>query len=460
MSKLSKRSKFADPSDLSLFTFAPTDPTFQNTTMTPIRPRENYEAGGGLKFEISASNEQNIKPSGIYLSYGIQYRVGADAITNENTAGPINTPGYSHFQSLSVSLNGRVITNNPMFAYTSHLTTLLTYGGDAKSSHLSSLLYAKDTPGAMDAYQDNTNRGLTARRTYFENGRTAWFYVRLHSDFFNVDRVLPTNMKMEITLQIADPRFAIMAPDVQIQGVAAAGGNPAVPEQRANFTIRIVNPVLWVPMVRLMPDVLIGQLNGLERGNAEYWMTRTVMRNLTIAQGLSEQSFHMSFGNQIPKRIIYGLVHNAAYTGSYQRNPFNFQHFNLNHTCIYVNGQMNPIVPFTPDYRTGDGENERNWIREYINLFDAMGIKYANKGLDIFRDEFPNGYCLYAYDLTPNQGASDPTHVNLIKDGEVRIEFKFREAAAHAISCIVLAEFDTLVEVDIDRNVYISWAGS
>jgi len=47
MSKLSKRSAFADPSDLSLFTFAPTDPTFQGTTMTPFRPRENYEAGGG-----------------------------------------------------------------------------------------------------------------------------------------------------------------------------------------------------------------------------------------------------------------------------------------------------------------------------------------------------------------------------------------------------------------------------
>ena len=55
-------------------------------------------------------------------------------------------------------------------------------------------------------------------------------------------------------------------------------------------------------------------------------------------------------------------------------------------------------------------------------------------GLYISREDYANGYALYAFDLTADLGEDD--HFNLVRQGNVR-----------------LAEFENVIEVDRDRNV-------
>ena len=50
--------------------------------------------------------------------------------------------------------------------------------------------------------------------------------------------------------------------------------------------------------------------------------------------------------------------------------------------------------------------------------------------------------------------------MNLTKQGDVRIEFKFSDDTAVALTCIVHAEFDNLMEIDYERNISINWSGS
>ena len=47
---------------------------------------------------------------------------------------------------------------------------------------------------------------------------------------------------------------------------------------------------------------------------------------------------------------ILEIVSGDAYEGTYAKNPFNFQHFNLNSLRLLLNGDEIPFQPLTPDF--------------------------------------------------------------------------------------------------------------
>ena len=52
-----------------------------------------------------------------------------------------------------------------------------------------------------------------------------------------------------------------------------------------------------------------------------------------------------AFQGQIPNRIFVGMVENVSFTGQYDKNPYNFKHFNLSSIGIYVNGESFTCSP-------------------------------------------------------------------------------------------------------------------
>ncbi|CAK1591845.1 unnamed protein product [Parnassius mnemosyne] len=72
--------------------------------------------------------------------------------------------------------------------------------------------------------------------------------------------------------------------------------------------------------------------------------------------------------------------------------------------------------------------------------------------------KYGKGYCLLAFDLTPDLSANSSTHWNLIKHGSVRIEVRFESSLIQTINCIVYAEFDNIIEIDKNRNVTVDYS--
>ena len=62
---------------------------------------------------------------------------------------------------------------------------------------------------------------------------------------------------------------------------------------------------------------------------------------------------------------------------------------------ISVSGEDMPFKPLQLSF----GANPR-FIEAFCTLFSGTGKMYFNTGNDISRDEFPNGYSIYAFDLT------------------------------------------------------------
>jgi len=101
--------------------------------------------------------------------------------------------------------------------------------------------------------------------------------------------------------------------------------------------------------------------------------------------------------------------------------------------------------PIQPNYA------DQQYIRAYDSLFAGTGKLYKDEGLYIRREDYPNGYALYAFDLTADLGEDD--HFSLVKQGSVRLALKFSVALNDTITVVAYAEFENIIEVDRDRNV-------
>jgi len=144
--------------------------------------------------------------------------------------------------------------------------------------------------------------------------------------------------------------------------------------------------------------------------------------------------------------MVIGLVENGAFNSNRALNPFNFQHFNLGEIALYLDGQQqHAVMPIQPDFA-----NEQ-YIRAYNTVFAGTGKLGADKGLYIDREDYADGYALYAFDLTADLGEDD--HFSLVREGSVRLALKFRQALATTVTVIAYAEFENVVEVDRNRNV-------
>jgi len=147
---------------------------------------------------------------------------------------------------------------------------------------------------------------------------------------------------------------------------------------------------------------------------------------------------------------VIGLVDNRAYNGDLTRNPFNFEHFNLNEIALYLDGQQHHAVrPIQPNYEQG------HYIRADSSLFAGTGKLCKDEGLFISRDDFANGYALFAFDLTADLGEDD--HFSLVRHGSVRLALKFTAMLQTTVTVVAYSEFENVVEVDRDRDV-IFWA--
>ncbi|XP_014215746.1 uncharacterized protein F54H12.2-like [Copidosoma floridanum] len=156
---------------------------------------------------------------------------------------------------------------------------------------------------------------------------------------------------------------------------------------------------------------------------------------------------------QLPKRIILGFVDNKAFNRDRKMNPFNFQNYSINFLSLYVDGVQVPSKLLQPTF-TG---NTLMYVEAYHTLFLGTRIYYMNEGNSIHRKDYPNGYCLFAFDLTPDLSSHIAGLWTLVKNGTVRIEVRFETALTKTINCILYAEFHNILEIDSNRQVVVDF---
>jgi len=418
-------------SELDLFSVPPTQTSMEQGSWVEYHPLTMVSDGSSIEFDVSGTGDDYIDFANtmLYVKAKVTQDNGNNLAAGAEV-GPVNLFLHSLFSQVDISLNGTLITSSTnTYPYRAMLETLLSYGEDAKSSQLTSALYYKDIAGKMDSIDfaaANVNSGLGTRRTLARESRVIDMMGRIHADIFFQDRYMLNEVGVKIKLIRSNNAFCLM-------GDAA-------------YKVKIMHASLFVRKVKLMPSVFLAHAKALERGTAKYPIRRVVCKSFTIPQNYRDVNHEKLFSGQLPTRMVIGLVDNRAFNGDRERNPFNFQHFNLSEIGLYLDGQQQHAVrPIQPDFTNGQ------YIRAYNTMFAGTGKLNADEGLFIDRSDYGSGYALYAFDLTADLGEDD--HFSLVREGSVRLALKFSAALANTVTVIAYAEFENVIEIDRNRNV-------
>lgn len=425
-------------SELDLFSLPPTQTSIDSGKWVEYKPISSLTEDSPIEFVIPGHGEEyiDLAQTLLHIEASIVKEDGTKLEDTEITMGPVNNWLHSLFCQVDLHINHKLVSpQNNTYAYRAYLENLLNYGNSAKDSHLTSALFFQDTAGQMDDCEE-ANEGLKKRRDYVKKSKCVDMVGHLHMDLCNQDKFMLNGIEMRLRLVRARSTFTIMSKTTACK-------------------VLIKEANLFVRRCKISPSVLLAHSKTLESGSAKYPITRVEVKSITLPTGIRGKTLDSVFLGQLPKRIIVGLVSNQAFNGDFKKNPFNFQHYNMNYFVLYVDGEQIPSKPLQPVYTSG----AERYVLAYHTLFTGTGIQFTDKGNKISRDDYPNGYCLMAFDLTPDTSAGDSGHWNLVRNGNLRIELGFAEPLTETVNCIVYAELDNVIEVDRHRNVSVDFSG-
>jgi hypothetical protein len=420
-------------SELDLFA----GPTVQTSVLDNYdlhcKPLAPVSDSGAIEFLVPGNGDEYIDTARTLLMLKVKITKDDNSpVTGAIKVGPVNNFFHSLIQQVDIFLNQKLISPpSTAYPYRSYIETILNYDKPAKDSHLTTVLFYKDTAGKMDEFDEN--QGMKARTAHIAAGKTVDMIGSLHCDIFNQSRYMLNGVEMKIKLIRSRESFHLMAPT------------------ETGFKTHIEDALLIVRKVRVSPSVLLAHERVLRKTAAKYPISRVDVKNITIPAGVTGKSIDNIFIGALPKRIIMGFVSNAAFNGDTTKNPFNFAHHNVDFVQLYADGQQIPSRALQPDFIKG------NYVREYHSLYSGTGIHHQDEGNGISRADYPNGYMLLAFDLTPDQSAN-MGHWSPARNGNLRVEVRFTKALEEALTCILYAEFNSMIEISHLRDVTVDYS--
>uniref|UniRef100_A0A914GUJ9 Integrase catalytic domain-containing protein n=1 Tax=Globodera rostochiensis TaxID=31243 RepID=A0A914GUJ9_GLORO len=374
-----------------------------------------------------------LEKGGLPKQFGKEFR-----IRKENTSGqlinleaddqavcPIQMIGQTFIRNIRMSINGREIFNtNSLMAYKTYFSHELSYSTTAKDSHLQAAGYYRD-PGLT--LEDGP--GCVARRNLFAGSKTAQFIAKIDADLFNQPLYLINFCELDVEILPNDNEFVLIGLNAPVR-----------------YRFEVTGLKMYVKKVSLMDGLALDIARKLEMKPARYAVRKTMMKSMFISQGRFEFTSNI-FMDQIPRRIILGLVANDDYVGTSARSPFNFQPFNVREISIVANGRSYPQAPYDLDYPN------KKYVRAFNDMNEAVGFTNTTESNGITFEQYGQTHCIYVFNMT-SSGDDQAGMFDLIKNGTTAVCIKFSQAVPlGGIMMVVMGECDALVMLDKNRSI-------
>ena len=478
MSYVHPFSKRCEKSEVDLFSVPPTQQSLERGRWIDYAPLSTVQnPDSAITFLIAGTDEYIDLSKTILTVTGNMKKDGTTKLTGGGQANvaPVNNFLHSLFKQVDVYLNGKQVTPAMgTYAYRSYIETLLNYDVSAKESQFSSALYYKDTATEMEETGSSStekeityveadtrsgsastpkktwitvpgtgNQGFAKRHKFIENGIQFVLSGPIFSDIFMNDRLLLNMMDLKVVLNRSSDSFSLMDKNAA----------DALLEPRVHLT----DVVLKIRKVKVDQAVSDGVERMLKQTPALYPIRRVECKILTIPENLPNIRQDNIFSGIIPKSFVFGLVDVDAANGVYGKNPYNFQHFNVTNVSLTANGQEIPFKQLTLKYpKDVNGkvdaatDDELDFDEAYNTLFSGTGKIYSNAGSDITREDYPGGYTLYAFDLTPDM-CNSTDYFNTVQRGSLTLALTLKKQT-HPIAIVCYGDFENVIRIDSERN--------
>lgn len=424
-------------SEVDLHSMPPLNISMDQGQFIAHQPVSSLDSHNGpIEFHIPSSTDQYIDlgRTKLYLSVKVVKRDGTDIAENQKVA-PVNLLLHSLFSQVDLKLKDTLVTTSlNTYPYKSYLETLLSYGSEAKATHKTCEGWYHDEGADWDIINpeaDTTNEGFLKRHALIAKSRRFELIGRLHIDILQQHRYLIPGVDISLKLVRSEPQFYLV------------GDNNG-------YYVKIEEAVLYSRKVKINPTIAVHHEKLLSEGElVKYPIRRGVVTTCTIATG--SLSFHKDniVSGQLPRRVIIGLVTNAAFNGNVARNPFKFEHFTLNYITLNNGTQSFPSQPLQPNFE------QNKFLQAYEELVSAVGFTNENKGFGVNREDYPVGNTLFGFDLTPD--LCEGPHVDPIVYGNLKLEIHFERGLAQPVNVVVYSEFDSCLKIDKARNILVDY---
>lgn len=416
------------------FELPPTQASIENTHEVEYSPLAAVNQSGDpqhIEFHIPGSAEEFVDLDSVFLKVAFNYsgKKGANAATDDDLS-VVNNLLHSMFEKVELSIQSTIVNpNSSLYPYRAYIENLLGYSAEAKNTYLA--ISGWDINDADSATDPIKRRAVT-----YKSGRDNVIFGMLHLDLAGQDKLILNGTSIRLTLQTAPAKFFLHA--------------------KADVTdikciIRDVK--LYVTKKRATTAQMQITERSLASRPACYPVRRIEMREHHITAGATSVSLDNIFSGTLPARIIMGMVDNGAVRGDQTKNPFNFDHYNINSACCYVNGEPVPRVPYKPSFKTGSS----SYQREYVSLFHNIGKMNPHPFCDLTFKAFGKGSTLFCFNLTADGSDSSSGHFNPVRRGVIRLDLSFVEALSKVVSVILFAEYDSVITIDRHRTVQIAF---
>ncbi len=417
---------------MDLFSQAPIQNLIERTEEVVCRPLTKVFGDGPIEILVEAEAIKfiDLRRTKMFVVVRITQEDGS-LIGPEDNVGFTNLPFHTMWKQVELATNNVVVTScSPTYHLRAYLTTLLSYGADAKSTQLGRELWQEDTPGKFDDISGG-NLGLEYRKSFSKNSQYVELSGYLHLDFMQQEHYLVNGTSVMLRFLRNPNCVSLMAP------------------KNSNYKIEIVDCELSMKRHIAYPGVQKEVEQKLRSSPAQYEVNRMLFKQIAVPA--NQLSFHCDnlFLGQQPHRAVVVMIDQDAYNGAYDKNPFYFKHNNLTDLHFNLEGQMFPQVPFKPNFA------EKKYLRCYESMFEALGKSGLDEGNNIKRPWYDKGYTIFACDFTPD--SSDGCTRNPFKVGKTSLSATFAEKLPNDIYVFVMAEYNNKIEVNANRHVIMDY---
>ena len=434
--------------ELDLFKRSNFQASIESSNFIQYRPISTITDGSTIEFDIPVAADEYLDLRNVFIFIKGQV-VGSDgnalAAASDNRYSICNFAANTIFDQMSAYLNGTLVSQSSRtHHYMSIIQALTKYDIRAVRTLLEPggfhTTFGDDTINDHDAINADLHR-LVRRSKIFT------LCAKLFGDIFTIDRLLCNGLTLHIALSRAPNSFIFRGTDA----VAAAPNVAAVAAVHPRLNLR--ECLLYVRKVKPSPNIITAHAKILHMNKAIYPYTRTNVKVINLPANQNTFMCDNIYMNQLPVRLICGLVSGNAFSGTYGTNAFAFKPFNATFICVHRNGEVYPKTPYQPDFT----ENVMNIQREYFEFLLNLGVDNGSITPPIDMTNWSRGHCLYAFNFDSTFQENND-FISLGQEGFLGIEIRLRAAQPNPLKLIVYGEFNNNIEIDEGRNVTVDFS--
>ena len=151
------------------------------------------------------------------------------------------------------------------------------------------------------------NTGLKRRHGIYTAKPTFDMIGPLHLDVFNTSKYMLNGVTMKVRMTRSKASFVLMAKS----------------DVTESFKVDILSAKLFVRKLKITPSLCLAYERILRQKTAKYHITRVECKVTNLPKGKKSFTHYHLFLDQLPKRIVLGILDNSEFNGDISLNPYN-----------------------------------------------------------------------------------------------------------------------------------------